>query len=41
MAVLEPASASYLYFVAKGDGSHIFARTYEEHVQNVRLYGGR
>ena len=40
-AVLEATPTNYLYFVARGDGSHVFARTYEEHVQNVRLYSGR
>jgi UPF0755 protein len=25
-----------LYFVARGDGSHFFARTYEEHLGNIR-----
>ncbi len=40
-AVLQPAESPYLYFVARGDGSHVFARTYEEHVQNVRRYLGR
>ncbi len=40
-AVLQPAESPYLYFVARGDGSHVFARTYEEHVQNVRQYLGR
>ena len=28
----EPA----LYFVARGDGSHLFARSYEEHLANIR-----
>ncbi|MCL5074574.1 MAG: endolytic transglycosylase MltG [Chloroflexi bacterium] len=39
-AVLEPAQTDYLYFVAKEDGSHIFARTLEEHAQNVQKYRG-
>jgi UPF0755 protein len=25
-----------LYFVARGDGSHLFARSYEEHLENIR-----
>jgi len=37
-AVLEPADTEYLYFLAKGDGSHAFAITYEEHLQNQELY---
>jgi UPF0755 protein len=37
-AVLEPVETDYLYFVAKGDGSHAFARTFEEHLQNQRKY---
>lgn len=37
-AVLEPASSSYLYFVAKGDGSHAFANSMEEHERNVVKY---
>lgn len=38
-AVLEPAQTEYLYFVGKGDGSHVFAKTYEEHQQNLQKYG--
>lgn len=30
-AALYPADADYLYFVAKGDGSHIFSTTLKEH----------
>jgi UPF0755 protein len=37
-AVLEPVESDYLYFVAKGDGSHAFAKTFEEHLQNQQKY---
>lgn len=37
-AVLEPAETDYLYFVAKPDGSHAFARTLKEHNENVARY---
>lgn len=37
-AVLEPAETDYLYFVARGDGSHAFAETLEEHNENVLRY---
>ncbi len=33
-AVVRPAQTDYLYFLGKGDGSHVFARTYEEHIRN-------
>ncbi len=41
-AVIEPADTNYLYIVATGDedGSHIFAETLEEHLENVRKYRG-
>ncbi len=39
-AVLEPANTGYVYFVAKGDGSHAFAVTIEEHNRNVGKYQG-
>lgn len=39
-AVVNPASTNYLYFVAKPDGSHAFAETYAEHLENVELFGG-
>ena len=35
LAALEPASTSYLFFVARPDGSHAFATTLEEHQRNV------
>jgi UPF0755 protein len=38
MAVLNPADTNYLYFVAKPDGSHAFAETFEEHQQNVAQF---
>ena len=40
MAVLQPAQTSYLYFLGRGDGSHIFAETYEEHQRNLQIYQG-
>jgi UPF0755 protein len=39
-AALKPAAVSYLYFVAKNDGSHHFSRTLEQHSDAVRLYQG-
>ncbi len=39
-AVVNPSDTNYLYFVAKGDGSHAFAETLEEHNANVELYLG-
>lgn len=35
-AVLEPAETDYLYFVARGDGTHIFSRTFSEHQAAIR-----
>lgn len=40
-AVLYPAKTKYLYFVAKGDGSHHFSRTLAEHERAVDLYQRR
>jgi len=38
VATFRPARTDYLYYVYKGDGSHAFATTYEEHLANIRLY---
>ena len=40
-AVIRPAQTDYLYFVARADGSHVFAETMEEHLRNIQQYGGR
>ena len=37
-AAVHPAEGTELYFVAKGDGSHQFSTTLEEHNKAVRLY---
>jgi UPF0755 protein len=37
-AVLEPAKVGYLFFVARGDGSHAFADTLDQHNANVARY---
>ena len=37
-AVVEPAEADYLYFVARRDGTHQFSRSYEEHVRAVNRF---
>jgi UPF0755 protein len=37
-AVFAPADGEALYFVAKGDGSHAFSASLEEHEENVRRY---
>ncbi|HTX19463.1 MAG TPA: endolytic transglycosylase MltG [Bacteroidota bacterium] len=38
LAALYPDRNNFLYFVADGLGGHRFARTYEEHLRNVRAY---
>ena len=40
-AVMRPAETDFLYFVARGDGSHVFAETLEEHNANVAEFLGR
>ena len=37
-AVVEPATADYLYFVARKDGTHQFSRTYGDHVRAVNRF---
>ena len=37
-AATHPVETSYLYFVARGDGSHEFSRTLEEHNRAVAKY---
>jgi UPF0755 protein len=37
-ATLEPARHDYLFFVARLDGSHVFTRTYAEHLREVARY---
>lgn len=37
-AVLQPATHDYYYFVAKGDGSHHFSHSFEEHRRAIARY---
>ena len=37
-AAITSSPGEYLYFVAKGDGSHIFSKTYEEHNKALKKY---
>jgi UPF0755 protein len=41
LAAVTPADVPYLYFVAKNDGSHVFATTLEEHNHNVAIWQRR
>ncbi|MBX7244170.1 MAG: endolytic transglycosylase MltG [Candidatus Sumerlaeaceae bacterium] len=38
LATFQPAQTDFLFYVHKGDGTHAFAKTFEEHKANVRLY---
>ncbi len=38
-AVVLPAESDFLYFVARGDGTHSFSRTYAEHLRAARSQG--
>lgn len=37
-AVMNPATTDYLYFVASGDGKHVFNKTLKEHNKAVKAY---
>ena len=37
-AVLSPANHSYLYFVSQNDGTHVFTKTYKDHLKAVAKY---
>lgn len=34
-AVMKPATADFLYFVSRNDGTHVFTKTYEDHLKAV------
>ena len=40
-ASLNPAKVPYRYFVAAADGHHEFRRTYEEHLEAIRMIRGK
>jgi UPF0755 protein len=42
-AAVDPAPTDALYFVSRNDGTHVFSRTYAEHLGHVRSFqqGGR
>lgn len=37
-AALWPEETDFIYFLAKGDGSHVFSKTYDEHIKNKKKY---
>ena len=37
-AAIHPSETDYIFFVASGNGGHIFAKTYKEHLLNVEKY---
>jgi len=40
-AAAAPASTSFIYFVSKNDGSHVFANSLDEHNRNVMIHQKR
>lgn len=40
-AVVEPADSDYLYFVSQNDGTHVFSRSYRDHVNAVNRHQRR
>ncbi|MDR2760857.1 MAG: endolytic transglycosylase MltG [Rickettsiales bacterium] len=36
-AALHPAKTEYIFFVANGEGGHVFAKDYEEHKKNIEI----
>ncbi|MDD9911824.1 MAG: endolytic transglycosylase MltG [Alphaproteobacteria bacterium] len=38
IATAQPENHDYFYFVASGEGGHVFSKTYQEHLQNVARY---
>ena len=38
LATVNPESTDYLYFVSRNDGTHVFSRTYKEHLEAVRQF---
>lgn len=40
-AALRPADSSYLYYVSRNDGTHVFSKTYQEHEKAVDMYQRR
>ena len=39
-AAIQPAESAFFFFVARGDGSHAFATTFDEHQRNVAVFQG-
>lgn len=37
-AVMKPATSEYLFFVSRNDGTHIFTRSYEDHLKAVKSF---
>jgi aminodeoxychorismate lyase len=37
-AAMHPKKSDYLFFVSKKDGTHVFAKTYKQHLLNIKKY---